>query len=165
MDRLEDVAVEHVDADEGEVADRLAGLLDEALDTAIFQLGDTVLLGVAYTLEENLAVPLALLELGDEGGDAVFEHVVTEIHDEWRVAQEIFGDNDSMGEAEGVGLFYIGDIGSPAFAGADGRLDFGGGGANDDAYVGDSGGYEVFDCVEENRLISDRHKLFSAGVS
>src|SRR5438874_1020473 len=53
----------------------------------------------------------------------------------------------------------------PAVARAYRLLDFGPRIAHYDADVGDAGTYEVFDGIEEHRLVSHRHKLLGASVS
>src|SRR5215217_7379662 len=87
--RLEHARVEHIDADEGKIADRLARLLHQPLDSAILHHGYAESLRIWYPLEQHLAV----IATGDiflyKGREAPFDHVIAQIHHEAVIAQEI----------------------------------------------------------------------------
>ncbi len=100
VDRLEDGGVEHVDADQRQVALRLLGLLDQAPDLAfVGQLGDAELLGVRHLGEQDLGVAAQGAELVHQAGDAAGDQVVAQVHDERRAGQELLGDHDRVSEA------------------------------------------------------------------
>ncbi len=88
---------EHVDPDESEVALRLGRLLDETQNVpGGIEFGDAELLRVVDLREQNLRVGTAALELVDQIGDATDDEVVTQVHHEVVVAEEVAGDEDAV---------------------------------------------------------------------
>src|SRR5205814_10734240 len=67
------------------------------------------------------------------------------------------------GHGGGV-LLDVGHPGAPAGSLAGGGADFGGDVADDNADVGDAGGDERLDAVEQHRLVGDRDELLGARV-
>src|SRR5439155_9037161 len=100
LDRVEHVPVEQVDADDGEIAARLARFLDHADDAPAVQLGDTEVLGVRHLFENDQRVRLAGPETLDQGHDAAADEVVAEEEDEAVVAEEVAGNLHAVGDAE-----------------------------------------------------------------
>ena len=83
LDRLEDVRVEHVDADEGQVALAAPSASRPGGDLAVGgQLGDAELLRVGHLGEQDLGVAAEAPELLDQAGDAAGDQVVAQVHDE-----------------------------------------------------------------------------------
>ena len=73
-------------------------------------------------------------------------------------------DQHAVREPEGGVLPEVGDLGAPAGAVADRGHDLVGGVADDDPDLLDPGLDHVFDAVEEDRLVGDRHELLRARV-
>ena len=67
FDRIEDVVVEHVNADEGQIALGLPRLLDETSDLSVFrQLGDAEFLRIGNLREQDFALAPQLAKLVHE---------------------------------------------------------------------------------------------------
>ena len=110
VDRLEDLRVEQVDADEREVARRVLGLLDQPHDLAVgAQLGHAELVRVGHVREQDLRVAAARAELVHEPGDAVGDQVVAQVHHERLAGHVLLGDLDRVREAERRLLRDVGD--------------------------------------------------------
>jgi hypothetical protein len=97
------------------------------------ELGDAELRRVLDLGEQDLGVVGAGAELVDELGDAADDEVVAEVHDEVLVAEEVLRDEHAVREAQRGVLLDVGDADAELGAVADGRLDLGGGVADDDA--------------------------------
>ena len=83
VDGLEDVRVEHVDADQRQIAGRVFRLLDQPLNRAIgAQLGDAERGRIVDRLEDDLAVPVVVGEVADQVADAALNDVIAQKHDE-----------------------------------------------------------------------------------
>ena len=103
-----DRRVEQVHTDEREIRRRILRLLDETHDVSVARhLGDAELARIVDVTQEDLcdrrlctARPARGGELGDEPLESLFEHVVAEVHDEFVVAEELLGDEHTMGESE-----------------------------------------------------------------
>ena len=102
------------------------------------------------------------LELLDELGEALLQHVVAEVHDEVVVAQEVAGDPDTVRETERSVLRDVGDARTEGRAVTDRGHDLLRCVTDDDPDLVDPGGNHVLDAVEENRLVRDRHQLLGA---
>ena len=165
FDGLEDVRVEHVDADERQVALRLFGLFHQADDPAVLELGHTEHRGIRHGCQENQGVGLPLPELLDQRYDAALEDVVAEVHDKRLHAQEILCDQHGMGQAKGFRLFDVGnpDIIPPSFSLADRLPDLVLGVADNDPDLPDPRSDERLDPVEEHRLVGHRDQLLGLG--
>ena len=164
-DRLEDARVEHVDADQRQVALRLLRLLDQPHDLAVGgELGDPELLRVRHPGEQDLGVAAEAPELFHELGDAAGDQVVAQVHDERRVADEGLGDHHRVRETQRRLLLDVGDAGAEARAVADRGADLPARVADDDADLADAGGDDRLDGVEEHRLVRHRHELLGGGV-
>ena len=98
--RVEDRGGEHVDADEREVGLRLLGLLDQARDAPVVELGHAVVLGVGHRGEQDQRVRLLGAEGVDQLDDAVAQQVVAQVHHERRVAQVGLGGQHGVRESE-----------------------------------------------------------------
>ncbi len=156
---------EEVDADQRQVAARVAGLLLQAYDAPFgTEFGDAEGAGVGDLGEQDAGVGAGLPELVDEFGDAADHEVVAEVHHEVVVAEPVAGDQDGVRQAEGLFLGEVGDAGAEARAVAHGRTDLLGGVADDDADVGDAHRDQGFDAVEEHRLVGDGDELLGGGV-
>ena len=79
---VEDLGREHVDADEGKVAGRVLGLLDQADDAVAVELGDAVGARVLDLVSRINASGLDDSKLLDQLDDAVAQQVVAEVHHE-----------------------------------------------------------------------------------
>ncbi len=104
------------------------------------------------------------LELGDELGQTLLEHVVAEVHDEVVVAQEVPGDAHTVSQAERGILGEVGHVDAEPGPIADRGSDFLAGVADDDADLADPGGRHVLDPVEQDRLVGDRDQLLGLGM-
>ena len=80
-----------------------------------------------------------VLEAVDEVLQALFEQIVTQIHHEVVLAQEVPGDQDGVGQSERRFLREVGDLQPPPRAVADRSHDLVGGVAHDDADLLDAG--------------------------
>ena len=87
-----------------------------------------------------------------------------QVHHEVVVAEVVVCDQHAVREPEGGVLPEVRDLGAPAGAVADRGHDLVGGVADDDADLLDPGLDHVFDAVEEDRLVGDRHELLRARV-
>jgi hypothetical protein len=67
--RLQDLVVEQVYADEGEVAHMLLGLLDQSDDAVALEHHDAEALGLGHARQEDLGVGAVLLEPPHEARD------------------------------------------------------------------------------------------------
>src|SRR6202022_2127074 len=161
--RVEDPGGEQVDADEGEVRLGLLGLLLEADDLTISQLGPAEALGRLDAGQQDERFRPARVEAVDEGRDAVGHQVVTEEHNEGIVLEEGLRLLHRMGEPERRRLADIGHAAAPASAVTHGRPDLGFRVAHDHADVGDPGRHDAFQRIEEDRFVRDRDQLFRAG--
>ena len=71
LDGLKDVRVKHIDTDQGQVARRIAGLFDQADDTAgLVEHRHPTLLGMLHPRQDDLGIPVALGKLPRQGGNA-----------------------------------------------------------------------------------------------
>jgi len=88
---LEDVVIEHVDADQSQVGRGRPGLLDQTLDATVGgQLGHPILFRVLDPGQDDLAVPLRMPgEVGDQAVDPPLNDVVPQEHDEAIVTQKV----------------------------------------------------------------------------
>ena len=66
--------------------------------------------------QHNLAVPVAVGELGDQRADAALDHIVAQEHDETVIAKKVGGDLHRMGQAQRLILGDVGDLYTPAGA-------------------------------------------------
>ena len=166
VDRVEDVLVEHINADQGQIAFRLLGFFFEAQDAAAArrQLGDAELLRMGHFGQQDLRGAAELAELVDQAFDAAGDQVVAQVHDEGIVPQEVLGNLHGVGEAERGLLLDVGDLGAEAGAVADRGADFVAGIAHHDADFFDAGGHDRLDTEKEDRLVGDRHELFCRGI-
>src|SRR5439155_5790137 len=164
VDRLEDVRVEHVDADERQVRLRLLRLLGEPLHAGSLELGDAELLGIGHVREQDLAVRPVALELANERRDPVQDQVVPQVHDEGIVPHEIARDFDRVGQAERRFLADVGGLDPQGRSVPQRPADLGLGVADDNAHVGDARVADRLDPVEENRLVAHGDELLRPGV-
>ena len=107
-----------------------------------------------------------LQEAVDERAQVVLEHVVAQVDDELVLAEKIVRDEHAVRQPEGRVLLDVRHLDAEQRSVADGGLDLGPGLADgdDDADVLDSGGGELLDAVEDDRLVRDRHELLRARV-
>ena len=161
---VEDLAAEHVDADERQVALRLLRLLDEPDDAAVVELGDAEHLRIGHVRQQDLRRRLLALELLDEAVDAAVEQVVAEVHHERVAVDERLADEHGVREPARRVLLDVGDARVPAGAVADGLANLRLRVADDDADVADAGSDERLEAVEEHRLVGDRDELLGARV-
>jgi hypothetical protein len=162
---VEDGRREHVDAHEREVGVRLLGLLDQARDAPVLELGHSVVLGIGHRRQQDQRLGLLASEGGDEVDDAVSQEVVPQVHHEGRVAEEGLGGQDGVGEAERLVLLYVLDGDAEARA-------VPGGGANFRARLRSDDDSDVLDArlghrlepVEQDRLVGHGDQLLRARV-
>src|ERR1700733_5811759 len=104
-------------------------------------------------------------EGGDEAAQAVAQEVVAEVHDEGRVADEVRRSEDRVGEAGGLVLDDVGDLG-PELGAVAGRLAdlVAGLRRDDDPDLLHPGVDQRLDPVEEHGLVGDGHELLRRGV-
>ena len=100
-----------------------------------------------------------LLEALDELGQPLLEQVVSQIHDEVVVAEEVVGDQHAMCEPEWQRLRDVGDLHPPPRAISDRGLNLGACLAHDDADLANTCRGHVVEPVEENRAIRDGDEL------
>jgi hypothetical protein len=150
-----------VNADEGEVALGLLRLLFQALDPArhLIELGHAERARVGHPGQHDLGLGPRRGELLDQAGDPADDEVVTEVHHEVVVAEELPGDQDRVREAEGCQLPDVGDLDAELRAVAHGRLDRGRGVADDDPHVGHPRLRDRLESVEQHRLVRHRDQL------
>src|SRR5579862_2769120 len=94
----------------------------------------------------------------------VLEHVVAEVDDEVVVGEELARDQHAVGEAAGLVLRDVRELDAELGTVAGRGSDLVAGLADDDADVLDAGRRELFDDVEEDRLVRDRDELLRARV-
>src|SRR5581483_7468587 len=152
---VEDVPVEHVDADDAQVTRRLLRLLDQPHDPVPFEHGNTHLRGIGHPGEQDQRVLGACLEVLHEGPNPALEEVVPQEQDEAILADERLRDEHGVGQAQRSGLLHVGHSHAPAAAVAHGSLDLLFSVADDNAHVADAGRHDVLDGVEQHRLVGD----------
>ena len=152
---------EEVDTDEGEVALGLLRLFFQALDPAgaFVEFGDAERPRVGDLGQHDLGGGPGRRELLDQVGDPADDEVVAEVHHEVVVAEELPGDQDRVREAERGQLPDVGDLDAELRPVAHGRLDRGGGVADNDPHVGDPCRGDRLKAVEEHRLVRNRDQL------
>ena len=126
--------------------------------------GHAKLLGIGHLVQDDLAVHGAVAEGIDQRDDAVTDEVVAQEEDETLVADEVAGDLDAVGDAQGRVLLDVGDTSAEALTVANRCPDLVARVADDDADVGDACLDQVFDGPEEHRFVGDRHELLGARV-
>src|SRR3990172_639559 len=164
-DRFEDARREHVDAYDGEGGRGVFGLFDDLHQAFALELGDTELAGVGDLLKHDAGVVAGSGEGVDVGDDAVREEVVAEEGHKRGGFHGFPGDADGLGDAAGLELVEVGDLGTEAGAVAGFAADLVAGfGRHDDGDIGDAGLDEVLDDVEEDGLVGDGDHLLGARV-
>ncbi len=117
VDRLEDVVVEHIDADQRQVAGRLLGFFDQADDAPIVvQLGHAVLLRLLDPGQHDLAVPVAVGELGDQGLMPPWITLSPRNITKRSSPRKSLRDLDRVGQPQRRILRDVGDVDAPALA-------------------------------------------------
>ena len=165
VDGIEYVAVEHVDADKREVAGRVGGLFDQALDAAIgAHFGDAVGGWILDLFQDDLALPGVRGEIADERTDAAFNDIVAEKHHEGIRSQEVARNLDRMRKAVGAVLRDVGELDIPFRAVSQGSPDFRRGVADDDANLAHAGFANGLDDADEDGLVGDGYELLGAGI-
>ena len=148
--------IEHVYANDGEVAFRLPRLLDDARHAPFCQLGDAERLGVRHGVQQDLGAAPVRRELLDVGLNPAHHEVVAEVQHEPRFAQEVTGRGHGVGDTERRVLLDVGDVCAEPGTIPDcsrhllARL------TDDDADVLDAGLHELLDRIEDHRLVGDR---------
>ena len=128
------------------------------------EFGDAELLRVVDLREQDLGVGTAALELVDQIGDATDDEVVTQVHHEVVVAEEVAGDEHAVRQPQRGVLRNVGGSDPEVGPVADRCLDLGVGVADDDPDVGDAGVPNSLEAVEQHRLVGDRDQLLGRGV-
>src|SRR4051812_26933419 len=100
----------------------------------------------------------------DERGEILLEQVVTEVHHEVVVAEELVGDQDAVGEAKRGVLRYERELGAEALTLAERGDDLRPGITDDHADLRDAGRDHRFDPIEQDRLVGHRDQLLGTGV-
>jgi hypothetical protein len=156
---------EEVDPDQGKVRGRVFGLLDQSHDALAVELGDTIGLRVVDGSEQDQRVRFHGTEGRDEAAQAVGEQVVAEVHDEGRAADELLRGEHRVGEAGGLVLDDVGDLGAEGGAVPSCLANLvtclGG---DDDPDLGDAGVDQRLDPVEEHGLVGNWDQLLRRGV-
>ena len=98
-------------------------------------------------------------ELIDQAGDAADDEIVTQVHNEIVVAQEVTRDQDRVGQPERGFLPDIGDIEPERMAIADGPLNGRRGLTDNDPDVGNAGVPYGVKAIEQNGLIGHGNQL------
>ena len=96
VDRLEDFRSEEIDPDQHQVGLRMLRLFLEPGQATVAQFRHAEPLGLADFRQQQQRVRLLTLELLDEGGDAVEDQVVAEVHDKCVSLQIRLRDLDGM---------------------------------------------------------------------
>jgi hypothetical protein len=117
-----------------------------------------------YPGEYYLAVPFAAGKLLNEATDAALNDVIAEEHGEAVIAEEVSGDFDGMGQAEGLVLMDVGDVDPPLAATAYSIFDLLGRAANDDANLIYAGIADGFYDTHQDGFVGDGYQLFGVGV-
>ena len=131
----------------------------------VVELGDPVGLRVVDRGEQDQRVRLVGAEGGDEAAQAVAQEVVAEVHDEGRVADEVGRGEDRVGEAGGLVLDDVGDLGTELGAVAGRLADLVAGlGRDDDPDLLHPGVDQRLDPVKEHGFVGDGHELLRRGV-
>ncbi len=100
----------------------------------------------------------------DERGQILFEQVVTQVHDEVLVAEELPGDQHAMGQPQRLVLGDVGDRGTELRAVTEAGHHLVAGVAHDHAEFGDAGSHHRMDAVVQDRRVRHRHQLLRPGV-
>lgn len=169
VDALQDGGVEDVDAGVDAVADELDGLLDEAVDAGgvVGLVDDDAVLGGLLDLghHNSALVAVGLVEGGEVGEGVVADDVGVEDEEGGVVlAQDGLGELEGAGGAEGLGLDGEGDLdvehllvlGEVLLHDLGAVVD-----GEDD--VGDAGGGEGLDLVEDHAFVAELDEGFREG--
>ncbi len=140
-------------------------LLDDPHQSLAFELGDAKLTRVRHALEEDAGLVVRISERAHVWDDALCQKVVAEKRDERTTCHGLARCADGVCDAARPSLCDISETGSPRPAIAGGAADLVAGlGGHDDRDVAHAGFNELFDAVEQDRLVGDRDELLCAGV-
>ena len=114
--------------------------------------------------EEYHGVAFLLAKFLNEAGDPLFDEVISEVHDESRISEEIGGREHCMGKPEGGFLVDIGNVYAPGGAIANRLTNLLLGIADDNTDFLHTGVFQGFDAIEEYGLVGHRHQLLGACV-
>src|SRR4051794_29325107 len=89
----------------------------------------------------------------------MLKHVVPEVHHEVVVTEELACQEHTMGEPERIGLVDVGHLDAEPRTVAERGFDLGRRITNDDTNVLYPGVRDLFDDVEQDRLVGDGHEL------
>ena len=135
----------------------------------VVELGDTEAVRVGYPLQQDLRGGRLVggarrFEGVHERTEILLEQVVAEVHHEVVVAQEVGGDEDAVGQAEGRVLRDERDLRTPLRAVAERGHHLVARVADDDADFGDARRHHRLDAIEQDGFVGHRYQLFGAGV-
>ena len=89
VDGLKDIVIEHVDADQRQIARRLLGFSTSRTMRPFVQFGHAIVLRLGHARQHDLAVPVAGGKLAQERRDPALDDVVAQEHDKAIVAEKV----------------------------------------------------------------------------
>ena len=142
----------------------LAGLLDQPGHPVPVQDGDAEPLRLRDLGQEDLGARPVPLELLDEPVQAFQQDVVTQVHHERLVADEVLRRQHGVGQAERRLLADVRDAESPGRSVLDGRTDLARRVADHDADLPDAGVRDGLQGMEQDRRVRDGDELLGVRV-